>query len=78
MKDHFVLVENTYKSRQNKSKNVEIVELRAAKRRQRALEDFLQSLSALRPILGERWRTLTTRFQGAADCCSLVICSFEV
>ena len=26
----------------------------------------------------ERWRTSTTRFQGAADCCSLVTCNLEV
>ena len=33
---------------------------------------------ALLGDVNERWRTSTTRFQGAADCCSLVIFSFEV
>ena len=45
MKDYFELPKNTLKSGQNKSKIVEILDLRAAKRRERALEDFDNAFS---------------------------------
>ena len=45
METHFFLLKNTVKSGQSKSKMVKILELHAAKRRQRALQDFDNALS---------------------------------